>query len=205
MNSSIGITTGLPSISGINNFNLCVFYSPIIVVILVVAFSLVFQSIKGIIYLVIILLMTVLRQFIYMKTEADAITSSVCNIVSFGKYGNSSLSAFIFAFTILYLILPMITENEFNVWLFVGLLFYFSLDLFTRYYYKCLNGADYLMNVVVGAGLGAFWWWIVGLAGNGKYLFFNEFSSNKETCSLPSKQQFKCSIMKNGQEIAQIE
>jgi hypothetical protein len=205
MISSTGVTPGFPSVSGLNNFNLCVFYSPIIVVIMIVAFSLVFQSIKGIIYLGIVLLMTVLRQFIYMKSESDATNNSVCNMVSFGKYGNSSISAFIFAFTIMYLILPMITQKEFNVWLFVGLLFYFSLDLFTRYYYKCLNGTDYLMNTVVGAGLGAFWWWIVGLADNGKYLFFNEFSSTTETCSMPSKQQFKCSLMRGGQEVMQID
>lgn len=198
--------TGVSQVSNavLNNWNIGVFYSPIIVVILVVAFSLVFQSVKGIIYLFIILLMTVLRLFLYGKAESDPTNASICNKVSFAKYGNSSMSAFIFAFTLAYLILPMVTNQDFNPWLFTGLILYFFIDIFTRLYYNCINGSDYLLNVIAGGGLGALWWWIVGLANDGKYLFFNEFSSTSETCSMPSKQQFKCSLMKGSQEIMAI-
>ena len=35
-----------------------------------------------------------------------------------------------------------------------------------------------------------------------KYLFFNELSSNKDVCSMPSKQTFKCSVYKNGELLA---
>jgi hypothetical protein len=31
------------------------------------------------------------------------------------------------------------------------------------------------------------------------YLFINEINNNKEVCSMPSKQQFKCSVYKNGE------
>jgi hypothetical protein len=40
--------------------------------------------------------------------------------------------------------------------------------------------------------------------GSGKYLFFNEVSSNKEMCSQPKKQTFKCSLYKNGELISGI-
>jgi hypothetical protein len=30
-------------------------------------------------------------------------------------------------------------------------------------------------------------------------LFINELNSNKEVCSVPSKQQFRCSVYKDGQ------
>jgi hypothetical protein len=32
-------------------------------------------------------------------------------------------------------------------------------------------------------------------------MFINEFNSNKEVCSVPSKQQFRCSVFKDGQII----
>jgi hypothetical protein len=31
------------------------------------------------------------------------------------------------------------------------------------------------------------------------YLYINEVNSNKEVCSMPTKQQFKCSVYKNGE------
>jgi hypothetical protein len=35
--------------------------------------------------------------------------------------------------------------------------------------------------------------------GSSNYLFFNEISSNKEVCTMPKKQTFKCSVYKNGE------
>ena len=40
--------------------------------------------------------------------------------------------------------------------------------------------------------------------GSSQYLFFNEISSNKEICSMPSKQTFKCSVFKNGGLIGNV-
>ena len=40
--------------------------------------------------------------------------------------------------------------------------------------------------------------------GSSKYLFFNEVSSNKEMCSQPNKQTFKCSVYKNGELIGSV-
>ena len=37
--------------------------------------------------------------------------------------------------------------------------------------------------------------------GASKYLFFNEVSSDKEMCSMPTKQKFKCAVYKNGELI----
>ena len=36
---------------------------------------------------------------------------------------------------------------------------------------------------------------------NTDVLFINELTSNKEICTRPSKQQFKCSVYKNGEVI----
>ena len=37
-----------------------------------------------------------------------------------------------------------------------------------------------------------------------KYLFLNETQSNKDVCSMPKKQTFKCSVYKNGELIGSL-
>jgi hypothetical protein len=191
-------------IAGLNAYNLGIFYSPIIIVIIVIGYSLVFQGYKGLIYLAIVLLMTVVRMFVYNRYVADPLGNSVCDQLQFGSYGNSSLSAFIFGFTIIYLILPMINNDDLNVLFLVGWVSYLMFDFFTRMMYKCLKSTDYLINLFLGSLIGAAWVYIMYQIQSGKYLFFNEFSANKETCSMPSKQQFKCFVMQNGQEISEV-
>jgi hypothetical protein len=40
--------------------------------------------------------------------------------------------------------------------------------------------------------------------GSGKYLFFNEVSSDKEMCYQPSKQTFRCKLFRNGEMISEL-
>ena len=40
--------------------------------------------------------------------------------------------------------------------------------------------------------------------GSGQYLFFNETQNNKEVCSMPSQQTFKCNVYKNGELIGAV-
>ena len=56
-------------------------------------------------------------------------------------------------------------------------------------------------DIVGGGGLGALVSALVFSSPISNYLFINELSSNKETCSMPSKQTFKCSVYKNGELI----
>jgi hypothetical protein len=60
-----------------------------------------------------------------------------------------------------------------------------------------------LADVVGGLGLG---WIISGIIMYGTgwrgYLFINEVNSNKEVCSMPTKQQFRCSVYKNGEMVS---
>ena len=36
------------------------------------------------------------------------------------------------------------------------------------------------------------------------YLYINEINSNKEVCSMPSKQQFKCKVFKDGTLVGEV-
>ena len=96
----------------------------------------------------------------------------------------------------------MFLNNSINFMVLVGLILYFCTDIFMKASYNCIQKkTDVLINLLgglVSSGL------IVGcmyLGGSSKYLFFNETQSNKEVCSMPSEQTFKCQVYKNGELI----
>jgi hypothetical protein len=189
-------------------FNLVVlltFYSPIIVALGVLSMSFIFQNFKGFIYLGFLLGVSVLREFLLMifGAKSEITPNKVCNMAQYSKYGNAGFSVFVLSFTVLYICLPMFLNDDVNFWIFGGLLAYLLIDIFIRYTKQCITTyTEILFNVATGAFSGAIIPAMMYVGGSSKYLFFNEISSNKEICSMPKKQQFKCNVYKNGELIA---
>ena len=180
------------------------FYSPIILAIFMVSLSFIFQNFKGFIFLGFLIGVSVLRSFIYIFSGATSTQNNgtICTSIQYTKYGNSTFSAFVFAFTLMYLFIPMFANGSVNYWIFSSLLIYFLMDIFIKIYKGCIiKMSDLFLNIVTGLASSAI---IVSLmyAGNSsKYLFFNETQSNKDVCSMPKKQTFKCNVYKNGELI----
>lgn len=180
------------------------FYSPIILAIFMVSLSFIFQNFKGFIFLGFLIGVSVLRSFIYIFSGATTTQNNgtICTSIQYTKYGNSTFSAFVFAFTLMYLFIPMFANGSVNYWIFSSLLIYFLMDIFIKIYKGCIiKMSDLFLNIVTGLASSAI---IVSLmyAGNSsKYLFFNETQSNKDVCSMPKKQTFKCNVYKNGELI----
>ena len=63
---------------------------------------------------------------------------------------------------------------------------------------------DLFLNVLLGLASSALIVTLMYAGGSGKYLFFNEMSSNKEICYQPSKQTFKCSMYRDGTLVSQL-
>jgi len=205
MQTGSGFDAPLVIVQPMNLIVLLVFYSPVIVALGVLSMSFIFQNFKGFIYLGFLVGVAVLREFLLMifgaKTELN--TNRVCNMAQYSKYGNSGFSVFILSFTVLYICLPMFLNGDVNYWVFGGLLAYLLVDIGMRYAKACITTyTDILLNVATGAFAGAAIPAMLYIGGSSKYLFFNEISSNKEICSMPKKQQFKCNVYKNGELIA---
>lgn len=213
--SGIGQTTKMGGISDtplmlFQPFNLLVFlsfFSPIIIAISITSLSFIFQNFKGLIYLGFLVGCCVVRNYVYMMSGSAPIVNdrTICTSVQYSKYGNPSFSSFVFAFTIMYLSLPMFSNGAPNFWVFISLLVYFFIDMFIKLYKKCvIKMSDLFLNVLLGvASAGA----IVSLmyaGGSGKYLFFNEVSSNKDVCYQPKNQTFKCNVFKDGVMVGTI-
>jgi len=191
-------------------FNIIVFlsfYSPIILAMCMVYLSFVSQNFKGFIYLGFLIGVCVVRNFIYMLNGAktNANDGTICTSVQYSAYGNPTFSAFVFAFTLMYLSLPMFSNGAPNFWVFFGLLVYFFIDLFIKIYKKCaIQTTDLILNILMGLTSSAIIVVLMYAGGSGKYLFFNEVSSNKEICSQPKTQTFRCNVFRDGELVGSI-
>jgi hypothetical protein len=189
------------------------FYSPIILAIGVTGMSFIFQNFKGLIYLGFLIGCCVIRNYVYAMSISSTKKSSemsggsgdICNSIQFSKYGNPTFSSFVFAFTIMYLSLPMFSNGAPNYWVFSSLVSYFLVDIFIKLYKNCIvKVGDLFLNILLGAASAALIITMMYSGGSGKYLFFNEVSSDKEICYQPKKQTFRCSLYKNGELISGI-
>lgn len=179
------------------------FFSPIILAACLLWLSFVNNNLKGFIYIGILLFHCMIRNFIYMfYGKEETFFNPMCSVVQY-SYGNSSFSAFVFTFTIAYLILPMFLKGDINYWVFSGLLTSFMGDMAIKMYGGCLpNISDVIINSFIGLVCGTAVVVSMNAMGISKYLFFNEISSNKESCSVAKNQTFKCSVYKNGELIS---
>ena len=181
------------------------FFSPIILAACLLWLSFVNSNLKGFLYIGILLFHCMIRNGIYWfyaNGAEEKFLNPMCNVVQY-SYGNSSFSAFVFSFTIAYLLLPMFLKGDINYWVFSGLTTSFAVDVAIKSYGGCLpNISDVLINTFVGMACGIAVVVTMNAAGISRFLFFNELSSNKESCSVAKNQTFKCSVYKNGELIS---
>jgi hypothetical protein len=183
------------------------FFSPIILATSITGMSFIFQNFKGLIYLGFLIGCCVVRSYVYNMSGANPIVNdnTICTSIQYSKYGNPTFSAFVFAFTIMYLSIPMFNNGSINFWVFISLIVYFFMDILIKIYKNCvIKMSDLFLNVLLGAASAALIVTLMYTGGSGKYLFFNEVSSDKEMCYQPSKQNFKCLMYKDGTLISEL-
>ena len=185
------------------------FFSPIILATSITSMSFIFQNFKGLIYLGFLIACCIIRNYVYMINGASPVINdrTICTSVQYSKYGNPTFSAFVFAFTIMYLSIPMFSNGAPNFWVFISLIAYFLVDMFIKFYKECVvyvQMGDLFLNVLLGLASAALIVTLMYSGGSGKYLFFNEVSSNKEICYQPKEQTFKCQVFKDGTLVGNI-
>jgi len=183
------------------------FFSPIILATSITSLSFIFQNFKGLIYLGFLIAACVVRNYVYMVSGSAPVINdrTICTSIQYSKYGNPTFSAFVFAFTIMYLSLPMFSNGAPNFWVFVSLISYFIIDIFIKIYKNCvIKMSDLFLNVLLGLASSALVVTLMYVGGSGKYLFFNEVSSNKDICYQPKEQSFKCQVFKDGTLVGNI-
>jgi hypothetical protein len=181
-----------------------VFYSPIIVAISIIAFSVIIQSSKGFIYLGFMFAVSIIREFLYYAAGAEEVKMpGICSVINYSTHGNNTYSSFMIAFTLMYMCLPMYLNGSMNWFVLGTFISYLSLDIMVRGLNKCVGDVSVLfLNVASGLISGLLIIIAMNAGGSSKFLFFNEMQSSKVVCTRPKKQQFKCAVYKNGELIS---
>lgn len=192
--------------------------SPILLGFLLVAGSIFNNNIKGFIYLGGVLVASMINILIGRAIGrrydgSDPTTSASpeikqCQIfnnpLNPNDYTTPAYNSFFIAFTLAYLLLPMIYNKEMNYYLFSFILFLFLVDAVTKIMKKCNDLIDITVGAFVGFILGTLQFVAIHYSGNDSLLFFNDFVSNNTVCSRPQKQTFKCAVYKNGELIKNL-
>lgn len=202
-----------------NIFQSLSFYSPIIICVSIVLFSMFTSTIeKAFVFFVWIFIITFIRIIVFKGLNSG--NNPVITLPDVCLTGLSELfipmdvtySTYILTFTMMYFITPMVMiskQNNINVLNYGVLAFfiaYIVLDLFIKNSLLCIPG--FLSSLVIGNILsGLFLGGVIsGIIMYGStlksYLYINEINTNKEVCSMPSKQQFRCNVYKNGEIVS---
>ena len=184
--------------------SLMVFLGPYILLSFFFILSIFSISVKGIMFLICVMVLYfiiyMLQKFSILKQDSSM---RVCNF--FGMAGIFDLPAFssaLYAFTIMYLLMPMIGKKLQNIAIIIFLSIIFIFDAII----KLSNNCTTLMGVVFGAIIGLF---IGNLAVftvsqmNPDFVFYSEYVSDKLACSVPGTQKFKCTVLSGGVPIAE--
>lgn len=180
------------------------FYSPLAVVMSVMywGFS-VGGSAKSFAYLLLVVAIICVRTigFACVSAAPAKIPQGVCG--SAVILPNDPLySVFLLSFTLFYLLLPMFLSGSYNFGAIGFFGSYLVVDLGVRLSLKCVDGVPALLQGLLGAMVGS-------MCGGLYYTYARSLvfvnvvnTSSGEVCTMPSAQQFKCSVYKNGELVS---
>jgi hypothetical protein len=181
--------------------------SPLMIVVFLVLVSIFNQDLKGLVYLGGILIASMVN-ILFMNIFKDkrlpdeAYSCNLIDLPWLSEYNNPLQSSLVISFTVLYLVLPMIYNEQMNMPVVITLVAVFLMDGYVKLSDKCSTFLGVFMGGIVGSILGLVWYTIFHSAGQDTLLYFDELASNNVICSRPAKQTFKCSVYKNGSLIS---
>ena len=182
--------------------------SPYVLVLLLVLNSIINSNIKGLIYLfgVIILFFVVfLFQTSINVSAGSYVPPAYCTLFSSNipKYSIPSFNSALIMFTFVYILIPMVVYNAMNLPFLCIILILFAIDTGIRTQNKCTTTIGILFGSVIGIVISIMWYLIIS-SNSPDLLYYDDLISNKIACSRPTKQQFKCSVYKNGQLLQSV-
>ena len=176
--------------------------TPYFIVFFFIFVSIINSNIKGFIYLIGLI-------FVYMiinlfKLNSNRSVSPTCKQLSNYHTDNPAFVSGLYSYTIVYMMLPMIFNNTFNILFIILLFIFFMVDIVVRQQtFKCLDGKDVFIGVILGILIGSMWAYSLKVSGNNSLLYYEDILSSKESCQ-KLKTNFKCGIYKNGEMIKTV-
>jgi hypothetical protein len=174
--------------------------SPFFIVFFFVMNSIVNSNIQGFIYLVgLFILFGIVKIFQNTVLQTYYSSNKFCTIIQQNFGTHPSFISGLYGYTILYILLPMIQQKTMNLSLILILLLLFLIDTIVRFYNQCTTMGFWVAGLVVGLAVAILWYTILKSSKNDGLLYYNNSLSNKQSCSRPSKEKFKCAVYQNGE------
>lgn len=181
------------------------YFSPIMLSSFMVLSSAFNQDIKGVVYLVGLLLLMWVGIGIRNMTNINASEDrhQVCSLVDLPFFDNRFEfpipSTLIIGYTFFYLCMPMFAQIM-NIPVLVSLIILSFMDIYINSSLKCGNPFTILMSFIIGAGFGMLWFYSMN-AISPDFVYFGDTPSNRVVCQKPKAKTYKCKVYKNGRLI----
>lgn len=185
-------------------------FAPLFLGTFLVLISVFNQNIKGLIYLGGVLMASIINLAIswMIGSEPEENQGAICNLIEFPlvstQYNVPNYNSMFISFTLMYLLLPMLSNNQINFWIVGTIVSIFAVDAYVKLQYSCTVPRGIVFGGIIGSALGAAYYFILKLSDVKSLLFFNDLTSNNVVCKRPQNQTFKCSVYKNGQVIQDL-
>jgi hypothetical protein len=160
------------------------------------------QDIKGVIYLVGVIIACFATVLIGNSLSDDYVISTqqnpVCNMLTIGSTGTYSripLGISIMSYTLIYLVY-VIAKYKMEMYNLPTLILFPMLilgDVFWNVKNGCFQPFGIFLSIIIGGSIGALWALIIDSIKQPKLQYFN-VGSDKTVCQRPSKQLFKCTF-----------
>jgi hypothetical protein len=179
--------------------------APFLLAFSMIMISVINTNVKGLIYLSGLLLLFILV-YLFQKTigQRPVELNNFCSLFSITSYSVPSFNSALYLYTIIYVLLPMVTNDMINFPLIIVFLTLYVLDSIIKIRNKCTPLIGIVMGSIIGAFFGIIWFLIIRSTGHHELLYYDDLISNRIACSRPTKQKFKCQVYKNGELIQNI-
>jgi hypothetical protein len=177
--------------------------SPFVVIVMLVFISIINSNLKGIIYLAGVLFLFFIVMLFQQTVRYAGLTHTpdpTCQLFHFPVplFSIPSFNSALFIYTLIYLLIPMLSSGIMNFPLVVILLILYTIDCVVKKSNNCTTPIGIILGSVVGLMWGSMWYVIIQ-ANDPSLLYYDDLVSNKVACSRPTEQKFKCSVYKNGE------
>jgi len=192
------ITTVLSPTHISMNFQFLSLVGPYILIGFFILLSLFNNNMKGFCYVFGIIVMLFISN---VATSTDGKSNAVCNGFFKGSLMNHvPLGILVYSFTFFYLIVPMIISSMMNYMILITLMLLIGVECIIQTTNGCINIGGLMVGLLIGVGSGIVWALIIHNL-NTHLTYHTDYLSDKQVCSMPSEQKFKCKVYKHGELI----
>ena len=194
-------------------FKVLSLHLPLVLLFGLFLFSIMSSTLQKFLFYVVIMLLIIMFRLIVNKfsDKVDSVSlSEDCSVGMINEFIPQDVlfGTYLLSFTLFYFLTPMIlltidsNVNSINYILVLFFMCYIFLDLAIKKQIGCIQHISYVSvagnlfsGTLLGSGLSA----LLYTSPIRNLLYVGEVNSDKEVCSVPSQQKFKCRVYKNGE------